>query len=220
MIKRLVEKFLAAVAVILLSPIFLLAALGIRLSSAGPVFYCAQRMGRNQRIFTMYKFRTMHVQTRPQSAITATYDPRVYPFGALLRKLKIDELPQLLNILKGEMSFVGPRPEDPAIVRKHYSPLQLETLQVLPGLASPGSIYNYTHIEAQLDTAHAERSYLEKQLKLKLALELVYVREASLFYDARIVLRTLLVILAIALGKRRFGDPPEMEKAQLLAQGS
>lgn len=220
MLKILLEKTLAIFALLLLSPLLLFAALGVKLTSRGPVFYRAPRMGRGQRVFTMFKFRTMHVQTQPQSAITAKHDPRVFPFGALLRKLKIDELPQLLNIVRGEMSFVGPRPEDPNIVQKHYSPVHLETLKVLPGLASPGSIYNYTHIEAQLDAANAERNYLERQLALKLALELVYVRKASLFYDMRILLRTLFVILAIALGKRRFADPPEMKHARLLAQFS
>lgn len=218
-IKSLGEKTLALVALAILSPLFVFAALGIRLSSPGPVFYRAQRVGLHRKVFTMYKFRTMAVQEKPGgSAITAKQDARVFPFGALLRRLKIDELPQLLNVLKGDMSLVGPRPEDPKIVFQYYTPQQLQTLRVLPGLASPGSIYNYTHGEQVLGSGAAEEIYLEKFLNIKLALELVYVREASLLYDVKIILRTLRVILAMSLGRRKFSDPPEMKKAKAFLQ--
>ena len=97
----------------------------------------------------MYKFRTMRVSANA-SSITAASDSRVFPFGAFLRATKIDELPQLVNVLKGDMSLVGPRPEAPEIVRDHYTADDLTTLQVPPGLTSPGSVYYYTHGESTL----------------------------------------------------------------------
>lgn len=217
MARRWCDIFFAALALIILSPVLLIAALGIRLSSPGPVLYRARRAGQNNRVFTMYKFRTMHVaQPTTSSAITAHHDPRVFQFGAWLRRLKIDELPQLFNILKGEMSLVGPRPEDPRIVAEFYTPTQLETLRVLPGLASPGSIYNYTHGEKMLDASDPEKQYVEHLLPIKLALDVVYVRESSPLYDAQIIWRTLLTIARISLGQREFTDPPEMKKARHL----
>jgi len=217
MAKRLLDIALSSISLVVLSPLFGLAAIGIRLSSPGPIFYRAQRVGVNQTKFVMYKFRTMHVDRRSlTSVITAKNDPRVFVLGLWLRRLKIDELPQLLNVLRGEMAIVGPRPEDPRIVGECYAQEHFETLCVLPGLASPGSIYNYTHGEQMLDTDDPEKAYVERLLPIKLALDMVYVREASLIYDLRIIFRTALTILAITLGKRHFADPPEMKKAQAL----
>src|SRR5260370_33124650 len=111
-----IDLILSSVALICLSPLFLLVAAGIRLSSPGPILYRAKRVGIGGRIFTMYKFRTMHVNRGSAgSCITAQNDSRVFAFGSWLRYLKIDELPQLVNILRGEMSIVGPPPEDPKI---------------------------------------------------------------------------------------------------------
>ena len=217
MVKRLCEALLAMIALVASSPVLLIAALGIKVSSSGAVLYRAKRAGLNNRAFTMYKFRTMCAgQRTTQGAITARHDPRVFRFGLWLRRLKIDELPQLINILKGEMSFVGPRPEDPRIVTEFYAPAHYETLRVRPGLASPGSIYNYTHGEKLLDTTSPEKDYVERVLPVKLALDLVYVRETSFGYDVRIMLRTLLTIMRIALGQREFPEPPEMKRAMRL----
>jgi lipopolysaccharide/colanic/teichoic acid biosynthesis glycosyltransferase len=213
-VKRLFDIAASSAALVLLAPLFALVALGIRLSGKGPVFYRAPRAGRGGAPFTMYKFRTMNsARSARDSAITAARDPRIFPLGALLRAAKIDELPQLINVLKGEMSIVGPRAEDPKIVQKHYRGFHWETLRVLPGLASPGSIYNYTHGERLLGRDDPERDYVERLLDTKLALDAVYVREASFAYDLLIVLRTLWTIAATALGKRRFSDPPEMSEA-------
>src|SRR5207247_9457288 len=129
------------------------------------------------------------------SCITGAHDPRVFPFGAWLRAVKLDELPQLWNVLRGEMALVGPRPEDPARVARVAAALGLEALAVRPGLASPGSIYSSTHGAALLVGADPEAAYAAHLLPLKLALDVVYVRRASLWYDARIVGRTLWVIV-------------------------
>jgi lipopolysaccharide/colanic/teichoic acid biosynthesis glycosyltransferase len=219
MAKRLFDLVFALLALLFLWPVLLLAAVGVRLSSPGPVLYRAERAGRNGRTFLMHKFRTMrHGRTAPGSAVTGTHDARVFPFGALLRKLKIDELPQLWDVLRGEMSIVGPRPEDPRIVREHYTALGWETLGVAPGLASPGSIYNYTHGDACLAGEDPERAYVERLLPIKLALEGVYVRRASLPYDLRVIGRAAWVIFSMARGRRQFPDPPEMEEARRLLE--
>ncbi|HLH31559.1 MAG TPA: sugar transferase, partial [Terriglobia bacterium] len=151
MIARLFDLVLAGLAILVLSPVLLIAAAGIRLSSPGPILYRAKRVGQGGKLFTMYKFRSMHLPKGDyESRITSADDPRVFPLGAWLRFLKIDELPQLFNIIKGEMSVVGPRAEDPLIVEKYYRPEHYETLKMPPGLASPGSIFNYTHGERML----------------------------------------------------------------------
>jgi lipopolysaccharide/colanic/teichoic acid biosynthesis glycosyltransferase len=213
MVKRLFDMVVSAVALAVVSPVILLAALGVRLSSRGPVFYRAARVGRGGAPFTMHKLRTMHVDQGPSpSVITGPDDRRVFVLGRLLRLLKIDELPQFWDVLRGEMSLVGPRPEDPSIVRDHYAPEHLETLRVRPGLTSPGSLYGYTRGDRDLAGGDPERAYVEKLLPIKLALEAVYVRESNFGYDLWILVRTALVILLIAGGRRQFRDPPELRK--------
>ena len=214
MAKRLFDVIASAFAMVVLSPVFVLAYFSVRLTSSGPAIYRAQRIGRGGDVFTMHKFRTMHVGCGSGSLITGANDSRVFLAGRLLRALKIDELPQLHDVLIGKMSIVGPRPEDPGIVEQYYSPLGRRTLEVAPGLASPGSIYNYTHGHLYLDDNDPERSYVGKLLPIKLALELVYVRRASLWYDVTIIVKTVVTILQIAFGKRRFAEPPEFAEAR------
>ncbi len=219
MVKRLLDIVLAALGLVLVAPVLALAALGIRLASpgGGPVFYRARRVGRAGACFTMYKLRTMHQRFPGRtSRITGQNDPRVFPLGALLRRTKIDELPQLFNVLRGDMSIVGPRPEDPDIVERHYTPLLRETLAVRPGLASPGSLYHYTHGDALLAGGDPETAYIVRLLPLKVALDVVYVRQASLPLDVRIIGRTLSTIAACLVGRSRFGDPPEAPAARAL----
>jgi len=160
----------------------------------------------------------MHTEQRTlKSRITADKDPRTFAFGALLRRLKIDELPQLVNIVKGEMSIVGPRPEDPYFVENHYTEDGIETLRVLPGLTSPGSIFYYTHGEKCVGSSDPETAYVKDVLPVKLALDLVYIREASLLYDVRLILRTIWVLGFVFAGRTDFPDPPEMKKIPITA---
>ena len=217
MIKRFFDIVVSAIALVLLAPVFLIAAIGILLSSRGPIFFGSPRIGKNGRPFTMHKFRTMRVGNPPQaSPITGPQDARVFPWGSLLRRLKIDELPQFYDVLRGTMSLVGPRPEDPRIVQEFYTPADWETLQVLPGLTSPASLYDYTHGDHILAQGDPDQMYREQLLPERLALEKIYLREASLFYDLSIMFRTAFVILLIGLGKRRFSEPPEMSKARMI----
>ena len=214
MVRRLIDVALSFTALVLTSPLLALAAIGIRLSSPGPIIYRARRVGINGSIFSMYKLRTMHISHGHFSGpLTASNDPRVFRFGLWLRRLKIDELLQLINILKGEMSIIGPRPEAPEIVRDYYDSDDFETLSILPGLASPGSIYNYTHGERLLNGHNVQECYATQLLPIKLALDIVYIREASFIYDIRLVARSVWVILCTALGKNNFREPPEINKA-------
>jgi lipopolysaccharide/colanic/teichoic acid biosynthesis glycosyltransferase len=222
MVKRLFDIVCAALALVLTAPLIGLAAIGIKLTDpdGGPVFYRARRVGYLGREFTMFKLRTMRQEQNGNGAdgprITGARDPRIFPFGNLLRRSKIDELPQLFNVLRGDMAIVGPRPEDPVIVKEHYSSSDLETLGVRPGLASPGSIYQFTSGDKLLTGKDPETRYVDKLLKTKLALDRVYIRQASLRRDFRIIGRTLYAIGAVATGKRKFSPPPEMPAARRL----
>lgn len=211
-----VDLVLSGLALVVVAPLLAVAAVGIRLAGPGPIFYRAERIGQHKQAFVMYKLRTMRVGHAYTSVITAKDDPRVFPFGAFLRRTKLDELPQLFNVLRGEMSIVGPRPEDPRMVERFYAPLHHETFGVCPGLTSPGSIYAYTHGEALLEARDPERCYAERLLPLKLALDLVYVRRASLGYDLALITRTAWVLGTALLGRRRFALPPELPEAQHL----
>lgn len=218
MVKRLFDVLFATLAILLLAPVFLAAAVAIRITSPGPVLYQARRTGRGGADFVMYKFRTMHVVQQSHSVITGTHDARIFPVGRILRATKIDELPQLFNVLTGQMSIVGPRPEDPAIVAKYYGPLGHETLTVRPGLASYGSLYNYTHGQSLLDDSDPEKSYVRQLLPIKLALEVVYVRKMSFAIDLQIVARTLITILRIASGQKTFPEPHAIHAARQLLE--
>ena len=209
----------------LASPLLVIAAIGIKLTSPGPVLYCARRIGKDRRDrqrpglyrgreFIMYKLRTMHVGADSGlMPITAWRDPRVFRWGRILRATKIDELPQLLNVIKGDMSLVGPRPEAPEVVRAHYRAHDVATLRVLPGVTSPGTLYYYTHCEASLGADVAMDVYVKQVLPVKLAIDRVYLSNATFLYDVRILLRTMTVIVARSLGIRRFADPPELRHA-------
>lgn len=216
MAKRLFDMAAAIIGLLLLSPVFLLAFVGIKATSSGPAIYRARRTGQHGVVFVMHKFRTMHVANQQASVITGVTDKRVFGFGRLLRATKIDELPQLYDVLTGTMSIVGPRPEDPKIVEQHYNQLARETLNVASGLASPGSIYNYTHGHLYLRDADPEGSYVRELLPMKLALELVYLRRQSFTGDLHVIARTAITIVRIALGQRLFAEPPEMAEARQL----
>ena len=212
--KRMLDVTLAGMALIAMAPLLAVLAIGIRLAGPGPIFYRAQRVGRDRRPFTMYKLRTMRIGDAATTVITAQGDPRIFPLGRLLRHLKLDELPQLVNILRGEMSIVGPRPEDPSMVKRFYAPFYYKSFDVPPGLTSPGSIYAYTHGEAQLDLRDAERSYGEQLLPIKMALDLVYVARAGVGYDIALICRTVWTLGTALLGRRSFPLPPELPEAQ------
>lgn len=158
MVKRLFDVIVAAVGLIVLSPLFVLLAIWIKLDSQGPVFYRAERVGKGGRLFRMYKFRGMlDNPAQIGLGITARGDPRVTRAGRFLRGTKLDELPQLINVLHGEMSLVGPRPEDPRYVTL-YSLEQRLVLSVRPGITSPASVA-YRDEEAMLKDHNVDDLY-------------------------------------------------------------
>ncbi len=195
MTKRIFDILISSVSLVIFSPVLLIVSAGILITDPGPIFYRADRIGLNGRRFVMHKFRTMHVRADQGSAISSENDPRVFGFGRLLRKAKLDELPQLWDVLRGEMAIVGPRPEDPDIVAKFYTAEFLESLVVKPGLTSPGSLYYYSHAEELLLHGTAESDYAEHVLPRKMALDLEYVEKNSVSNDIGIVFQTVMAIL-------------------------
>jgi lipopolysaccharide/colanic/teichoic acid biosynthesis glycosyltransferase len=186
--KRIFDISVALIAVVLSSPIWVVAAVLVKLSSRGPMLHRAVRAGKDGVPFTLLKFRTMSVAGGP--AITTSDDPRITRVGKLLRRFKIDELPQLVNVLRGEMSLVGPRPEDPRYVER-YTPEQRRLLSVPPGMTSPASIaYRDEERYVRSFPGDVETAYLEKVLPAKLAVDLEYIDKRSLWTDLRILART------------------------------
>jgi len=194
----LLERSSAALLLVVVSPVLLLGGVAIRLTSRGPALYRAQRMGRQGVVFTMFKLRTMRQDTDQRGAITARRDNRITRVGRLLRSLKLDELPQLINVVRGEMSFFGPRPEAVEIVRDHYAPWMRATLDVPPGIVGPGSL-SYFLDEASLPKTieDAETHYIQTVLPRKIARELLYVERRTIGYRIELALRTLFGILHI-----------------------
>lgn len=213
LIKRVADVLLASVALAVLAPLLALVGLAIVIEGGRPVIYRSRRAGRGGECMTVYKFRTMSQGADAASKISAYADPRVTRVGHVLRSLKVDELPQLVNVIQGRMSIVGPRPEDVEIVAAHYAPEHMETLKLRPGLASPGSIFNYTHGEQSLDGEDYQTRYLAEILPLKLALERYYVHNRCTSYDLRIIGRTLMSIFMVGVIKRQPSQPPEMAEA-------
>lgn len=194
--KRTFDLAFTLCASILLLPVALAAAILVRLSSPGSVLYAAERVGRAGKRFTAYKFRTMVAdadQTGP--AITHRNDRRVTRIGRFLRKTKFDEFPQVLNVLRGEMSIVGPRPEDPKYVAM-YTAEQRKVLRVRPGLTSLAQVL-YRREEELLPADDTETHYIHEILPRKLTLDLYYVRDWSLWLDVKIFLLGVLSLLSI-----------------------
>jgi len=198
--KRGFDISVAVALLVLTAPFFLFAWIGIKLSSPGPVLYHAKRIGLHGVPFSMLKFRTMHVHSGG-ALISAKNDVRIFRFGALLRQLKIDELPQFLNVLAGQMAIVGPRPEAPEIVKNAYSSWMRETLDIRPGITSPGTVFYYAVGEHLVDADDPEGSYISGIMPLKLAVDRGYMERATLLSDITTILRTVAAITGNAIGK-------------------
>lgn len=210
--KRLFDIVISLVVLVAVSPLLLISAAAIRLTSPGPILYRAIRVGRNGEHFEMLKFRSMHVSSGG-AVITSSGDARIFPVGRLLRRSKLDELPQFINVLEGRMSIVGPRPEDPKIVDQFYTPWMRETLKVRPGITSPGAIFYYACGEKMIDDGDPERSYVENFLPPKLAVERAYLDRATLGSDVVVVLRTAAAILGDAIGRPVFPSTHDLSAA-------
>ena len=192
MMKRGFDLTTSAIGLLLLWPVLLIAAVLVKLTSRGPAFFRQQRMGRNFQPFDILKFRTMVVDADKRGAqITAGRDPRITTVGHFLRKTKIDELPQLINVFKGDMSFVGPRPEVPRYVemfRDDYA----ELLTVRPGITDIASL-KYRHESDLLgQSENPENTYIREILPDKIALAKEYIRRSSILFDLQLIFKTVL----------------------------
>ena len=194
--RRGADLLVAGVASIAVSPLLLLIAVAIRLESRGPILFRQIRVGLNEVPFRIVKFRTMVVDAeRIGPKISGSRDPRVTGVGAVLRATKMDELPQLWNVVSGEMTLVGPRAEVPDMIR-YYTPEEREILKVKPGLTGPGQIYFTTDQAAELDTvSDVEAHYVRHQLHPKLALDLLYLRRRNLWTDLGVIVKTMGVLV-------------------------
>jgi len=199
-LRRLVDLVLAGAGLLVCSP--LIAAIGglVRLTRPGPVLFRQERVGRDGRPFLIWKFRTMTADAAARgAAVSGPADPRVTRVGRYLRPARLDELPQLANILRGDMTFIGPRPEVPRFVA-HYTDEEWATLLVRPGLIGPGGLLFATEQSAELDEAEdADLHYLRHHLHPKLAADLAYLRDRRLVRDLQVVL---------AAGAALVGRPP------------
>ena len=193
--KRALDILISATALLLLSPLLLLIALAVKLDSPGPVFYRQERIGKKGKRFRIFKYRTMVTDADQKGpAITIGRDSRITRVGGFLRETKLDELAQLLNVLFGTMSFVGPRPEVPKYVAL-YTPVQRQVLLVRPGITDYASIA-YRHESELLGQAkNPEAMYINEIMPAKLELNLQYLREISLLTDFQLILRTLAVVV-------------------------
>ena len=193
--KRALDVLFSLIGLLLLSPLFLLGGILSKAQSKGPTFYKAKRVGKGGTIFEMYKFRTMVANADSIGSSLTTYrDARVTRIGRFLRWTKLDELPNLINVIKGEMSLVGPRPEAPAYV-KHYTETQRQVLQVKPGMTGPSQLANRDEEEKLKGQSEAEHYYITELMPKKLDLDLNYVATQRTLSDIGWLLKTLWVII-------------------------
>lgn len=186
---------MSGLGLVCLSPLFLILAIWIKCDSRGPVFYRQTRVGRGNKDFRLFKFRSMKPDSDKLGLITVGgHDPRVTRSGYYIRKYKLDEFPQLINVFIGDMSLVGPRPE----VRKYvdmYTADQLKVLEVRPGITSLASIRYRNENEILAKAENPDRTYIEQVMPDKLAIDLEYVKNASLKNDIRLIFKTFIEII-------------------------
>ena len=199
-IKRCFDFLCALIALLVLLPVFVLTAVGILVSDWGPIFYKANRIGKGNKPFKMYKFRSMKVLKEPKKGAEASLRPdedRIFAFGRFIRKVKIDELPQLINILNGTMSIVGPRP----VAEDQFDMFRYgkwdEAAKVPVGLSGPAALYDFIYGDQFTD----EKEYMEKVFETRRELEYVYVKKAGVLYDLKMIVYTVICILYALVGR-------------------
>ena len=196
-LKRVFDFICALIGIIGTSPFWIIAIVGILLSDWGPIFYTAHRIGKGNRPFKMYKFRSMRVAKAANEASLRPDEDRIFPFGHFIRKVKIDELPQLLNILNGTMSVIGPRP----VAQDQFDLFRTGkwnlAAEVPVGLSGPAALYDFIYGDQFTD----EKKYMEKVFETRRELEYVYVKKAGIFYDLKMIVYTVICILYALVGK-------------------
>src|SRR2546425_633432 len=193
--KRWFDLILSLLGLIVLAPVFAAVAAAIKIESAGPMFYRGGRAGRYGKAFRIFKFRTMVEDAEALgSASTPEDDQRITRAGRFLRKLKLDELPQLLNVLRGEMSLVGPRPQVPWAVEQ-YTPEERTILKVRPGITDPASVRFRNESEILRGSADPDKDYFEKIHPEKMRLSIEYVQKQSFLLDCKILVQTMAAVV-------------------------
>ena len=193
--KRLFDIIASGLGLIVLSPLFLVLAIWIKLDSKGPVFYRQVRVSRDNKDFRIFKFRSMRVGSDKGSLVTiGGHDPRITRSGYFIRKFKLDELPQLINVFVGDMSLVGPRPEVRHYV-DYWTPEQMHVLDVRPGITDPASIKFRNENELMEQAENPEKYYIEVIMQEKIKLYLEYVEKHSFLYDIGLIFKTFFVIV-------------------------
>lgn len=196
MLKRIFDLLLSSIILLFTLPIYPFIALAIKFDSKGPIFYTQRRAGRNHTEFNIIKFRTMVIDHRFNSEITIKNDPRITSSGKFLRRYKIDEWPTLFNVIKSEMSFVGPRPEAPKYVSM-YTEEQKKVLAVKPGITDPATITYNNEAILLSDIEYSEDIYIKKVMPDKLMINAKYIEDQTLITDAKIIFKTVLLILKL-----------------------
>lgn len=195
--KRFIDVICASIGILGTSPAWIFAIVGILISDPGPVFYVATRIGRNNKPFKMYKFRSMRIAKSANEASLRADADRIFPLGKLIRSLKIDELPQLLNILNGTMSVIGPRP----VANDQKELFRIgrwnRAAEVNVGLSGPAALYDFIYG----DNFENESEYMEKVFPTRRELEVTYVEKMSFTYDVKMVVYTVISILYRVVGK-------------------
>lgn len=195
MIKRIFDIFFSLVILSILLPLFILISIAIVIDDGLPVFYLQERIGKNFQPFKLFKFRTMYKDSDKKGLLTiSSRDSRITRIGFYLRKYKLDELPQFINVLKGDMSIVGPRPE----VKKYvdlYNDEQKKVLSVKPGITDEASLKYIDENDILAKSENPEKTYIEKIMPEKLKINLEYIENQNLLYDVKIIIRTFLKIL-------------------------
>ena len=194
MLKRIFDIISSLFGLILLSPFMIIIAILIKLDSKGPIFFKQVRVTKNEREFKIFKYRTMRVGSDKYSQITVGKDSRITKVGDFLRKYKLDEIPQLINVLIGDMSLVGPRPEVPKYVAL-YTEEQREILKVRAGITDYASIEFSNENDILANEADPEKAYIEKIMPRKIELNKKYLSEISVMTDIKIILLTIKKIL-------------------------
>ena len=194
--KRFFDIIASGLGLIVLSPLFIILAIWIKLDSKGPVFYRQVRVGYMNKDFRIFKFRSMRVGADKGSLVTiGGHDPRVTRSGYFIRKFKFDELPQLINVFLGDMSLVGPRPEVRHYV-DYWTPEQMHVLDVRPGITDPASIKFRNENELMEKAEDSEKYYIEVIMQEKIKLYLEYVEKHSFLYDIGLIFKTFWVIVS------------------------
>ena len=193
--KRIFDILVSGIGLLCLSPLLLIVAIWIKLDSPGPIFYRQVRVGRYNKDFRIFKFRSMRIGSDKGSLVTiGGRDPRITRSGYFIRKFKIDELPQLINVLVGDMSLVGPRPEVRHYVN-YWTPEQMHVLDVQPGITDPASIKYRNENELLAQAEDPEKYYIEVIMQEKIKLYFEYVEKSSFWYDIKLIFQTFWVII-------------------------